>query len=39
MGYFLWEPTGARFYVPRGCEWGKELERDGWKWIEEGAKQ
>jgi hypothetical protein len=34
-GYFYWPDTGAKFYVPRGCAWGKEMEAEGWIWIED----
>lgn len=35
MGYYLSPHTGARFYISRYSEWGKELAADGYVWVEE----
>lgn len=33
-GYYFWEPTGAKFFISRGSEWAKELEAQGYVWVE-----
>jgi hypothetical protein len=38
-GYFYWPATGAKFFVPRGSQWGADLEAEGWTWVEPGCEE